>query len=63
MEAENRFDVLSPVEYSNGSEMKTLWQRVGNAFRTKDGTGMHIHLNALPLNGKLLIKQKKKKEE
>jgi len=37
------------------------WQRVGRAFPHKNGDGgFNILLNALPLNGKLVVKMRKK---
>jgi len=36
--------------------------KIGLAFRTKDGQGMHVTLNALPINGKLLVKKNENKK-
>jgi hypothetical protein len=48
------YDVVSPVEYDAGSEKKTRWVRVGAAW-PKDGEKWSIQLDALPVNGKLMI--------
>lgn len=45
-----------------GKEGKSYWTRVGSAFENKDGS-MNIYLNALPINGKLQIRDKKEKED
>lgn len=34
---------------------KSIWSRVGVAFPTKNGAGLSIKLNALPVNGRLVI--------
>ena len=57
------YTVSSPREYTtkDGQE-KTYWQRLGTAFPARDGNGMTVRLNALPLPDKkgevvLVIKQ------
>ena len=45
--------VLSSSE--NGE--KTFWSKIGVGFITKDNKGISIALNALPINGKLVIKK------
>lgn len=55
------FQVLSAIDYFSKENKKTTWQKIGIAFRTKDGNGMHVLLNALPINGRLLIKKNENK--
>lgn len=45
-----------------GKESKSYWTRVGSAFENKDGS-VNIYLNALPINGKLQIRDKKEKDD
>lgn len=45
----------------NGDK-KPIWVRVGVAFDNKDGS-LNVRLNALPVNGKLHIREKSEKEE
>ena len=44
-----------------GKEAKNIWTRVGSAFDNKDGS-LNVYLNALPVNGKLQIRDKKEKD-
>jgi hypothetical protein len=44
-----------------GKEKASLWTKIGSAFSNKDGS-MNIYLNALPLNGKLQIRERKDKD-
>ncbi len=48
------FDVVTPVEYQAGDEKKTRWIRCGAAWSKDDGK-WSIQLDALPVNGKLMI--------
>jgi len=45
----DRFDVLSPRP---GKDGKTYWLKVGSQFRSKDGAGWTIKLDANPLPNK-----------
>jgi len=45
--------VLNPVE---GKDGKTYWTRVGVAFLSKDTESLVVHLEQLPINGKLVIR-------
>ena len=40
---------------------KTIWNDVGVGFKTKAGNGINIILNALPVNGKLLVRKNEPK--
>jgi hypothetical protein len=46
----------------DSKETKTYWNRVGSAFENKDGS-VNVYLTALPVNGKLQIRDKKEKDE
>jgi hypothetical protein len=48
------FDVVCPVEYGEGEQKKTRWVRCGAAWQ-KDGERWSIQLDALPVNGRLMI--------
>ena len=45
----------------NGNDDKTYWDRIGAAFVNKDGS-LNVVLNALPLDGKLHIRDPKPAE-
>jgi hypothetical protein len=36
---------------------KPIWSRIGIAFRHKDGKGLNIQLNALPVDGRLTLRE------
>ena len=59
--AKKRYSVSTPSEYSKDGESMTYWTSIGSAFTTE--TGLMVHLNALPLNGKMFIQEAKKKDE
>ena len=46
----------------NNGDADDYWQRVGSAWTNKDGS-INLSLNALPLNGKLHIREPKSDEE
>ncbi len=46
----------------DAKEKKSVWTKVGSAFPNKDGS-LNIYLTALPINGKLQIRERKEKEE
>lgn len=41
---------------------KSFWVRIGVAFENRDGS-FNVHLNALPINGKLHIREKREKSD
>lgn len=51
-------NVYTVVE--NGDK-KSIWVRIGVAFDNKDGS-LNVRLNALPVNGKLHIRERSEKE-
>jgi hypothetical protein len=54
----DRYDVLVVDNYedSQGAE-RSAWTRVGVAFPHKDGDGMNVELQAIPVSGKLVIRR------
>lgn len=56
--AENKspdFIVHVTREYGEGKEAKTFWSRVGVAWKHKNGEGYNILLDAVPVDGKLVM--------
>jgi hypothetical protein len=52
-----RFDAYSVREYeANGGEKKSDWTRIGVAFPHSDGKGFNVLLQALPLDGKMVLR-------
>lgn len=50
------FTVIRKEEWN-----QDVWRKVGAAFENKDGS-LTIFLDAVPLNGKLLVRERKAKE-
>ena len=47
------FTVREPVKKDKGE--RSFWTRIGTAFPHQDGEGFNIRLDALPLDGKLVL--------
>jgi hypothetical protein len=62
--AKTRRDVFVVEKWTNndGAEQSN-WTRVGVAFAHKDGKGFNLELKALPIDGKLVIRQHEPKDE
>lgn len=54
--SDQMLECLSAVEYEKAGQKKTRWNKIGVAFPLKGGVGYTLHLDALPVNGKLVIK-------
>ena len=54
------YAVYTIIENTGNGE--DYWQRVGSAWTNKDGS-INLSLNALPLNGKLHIREPKAEED
>lgn len=50
-------------EYGEGKDAGTFWSRVGVAWRHKKGEGYNIQLDALPVDGKLVLLPPSEKED
>lgn len=46
-----------------GDGEKARWTDIGVAWPTRDGKGFTLNLNALPLNGRVVMRTIEKKEE
>lgn len=44
-------------QVQDSKEGKSYWNRVGVAWTTKDGKGFSIQLNALPLDGRIILRE------
>jgi hypothetical protein len=56
------YEVYTIVEANGNGLKKDLWIRIGTAFDNNDGS-INIKLNALPLSGKLQLREPKSKEK
>lgn len=57
----DRMDVLTSREYEDkkSGEKKTSWTKIGMAFKARDGEGWNIQLDALPVSGKMILREPK----
>lgn len=46
-----------------GEGEKAFWTKIGAAWPTSDGKGFSLKLTCLPLNGRLVIREPKAKQE
>jgi hypothetical protein len=60
--AAKRFDVFNVKEAPKDSGKKNFWNRLGVAFQNADGS-FSVHLDSLPLDGKLQIRAYVPKED
>ena len=49
--------------YDRGEVVDSFFVRLGSAFEHKDGKGLTILLDALPVDGKLVLREPKPKED
>jgi hypothetical protein len=49
-------------EYKVGEEKRSTWNRIGAAFVHKDGEGFEVILDALPVNGRVILRKPKSDE-
>lgn len=52
----NRFDAYSVREYEANGEKKSDWTRIGVAFSHADGKGFNVLIQAVPLDGKMVLR-------
>jgi hypothetical protein len=57
-----RYDVFNVKEAPKDSDKKSFWNKLGVAFENKDGS-ISVHLDSLPLDGKLQIRAYVPKED
>ncbi len=61
--SKNRWDAMMVEEYVDGQgQGRSKWTKIGAAFENKDGS-IGIQLNALPINGKVILQVPLTKEE
>ena len=58
----NRFDAYSVREYEANGEKRSDWTRIGVAFAHADGKGFNVLLQAVPLDGKMVLRLHEPKE-
>lgn len=58
-----RFNAFTCRQYDIGGEQKTDWMRVGTAFPHNDGNGFRIILNAIPVDGIVVLRKVEEDEK
>lgn len=58
-----RYEVKTTSEYEQNGEKKTRWTKIGVGFPLKNGEGFSILLDALPVNGKLVMMPPRERED
>ena len=61
--ADNRPDARVYTVRRGSGKGKDFWTRIGSAWLHKDGDGFNIQLEALPVDGRLVIRKPSKKSE
>lgn len=61
---QNYYEAKTVVEYDQGGQKKSRWTKIGVAFPNKNGDGgFVVHLDAVPVNGKLVIMPPRDRED
>jgi len=60
--ADVRFDAFTVRDYEVAGEKRSEWTRIGVAFPHQDGKGYRIMLQAVPLDGVVVLRQHEAKE-
>lgn len=53
------FDVFQVIELGKN---KSYWNRIGAAWTHEDGEGISVTLNAMPLDGRIILRTVKDKQ-
>jgi hypothetical protein len=56
------YDVITPRDYTRDGETKTKWTRIGVAFPTGSNRELNIQLDALPMNGKICVRERQERD-
>ena len=58
-----RFDAFNVREYEVNGDKKSDWTKVGVAWPHQDGKGYRLVLNAVPVNGVVVLRLPEPKED
>lgn len=48
-------NAFAVTEYESNGKQKTFWRQIGVAFAHKTGDGLEVRLDALPVNGRIVL--------
>jgi hypothetical protein len=60
--AKPAFNAYSVREYEKDGKKESFWTKIGVVFAHKDGKGFDVVLEALPVNGRVSIREPKPDE-
>jgi hypothetical protein len=60
--AKPKFHAYSVREYEKDGKKDSFWTKIGVVFEHKDGKGFDVVLEALPVNGRVTIREPKEGE-
>jgi hypothetical protein len=49
-------------KYKSGKDEKSFWTKIGSVWAHNDGEGFNIRLNALPVDGEIVVRSVKDKK-
>jgi len=58
-----RFDAFAVRDYEIAGEKRSEWMRIGVAFPHQDGKGYRVALQALPIDGVVVLRLHEAKEQ
>lgn len=57
------YNAFTTRDYDGKDGKKTYWTQIGKAFAHKNGKGLDIVLDALPVNGRIVLLEPKEKPD
>jgi hypothetical protein len=57
------YRATTPTEYESKEGKKTQWTNIGAAFKSEKSSSITVLLNALPVNGKIVLVEPKEEEQ
>ncbi len=57
------FHAYSVREYEKDNKKESFWTKVGVVFAHQDGKGFDVVLEAMPINGRVTIREPREKDE
>jgi hypothetical protein len=61
--SKNRLVAYTVRDYEKDGKKDAFWSRIGTVFEHKDGKGYDVLLDALPVNGRVIIREPRSKDD
>lgn len=55
-------DLIGYTVKDRGPDKDPYWNRVGAAWRHRDGKGLDLHLDATPVDGRITLREQRREE-